>query len=132
MSQYANYFIRPVFKKDAQEKLVEDGELSKMTHIPVRAALNDQTCSVMHDDDVRLFTNYVMKHGQKIIARDLVEKAFEKVKRIQIEKYHKSPPEQKDKIELNPRKIFYDAVENCKPLLHLTPIKRGGVRYQVS
>jgi len=32
---------------------------------------------------------------------------------------------------LNPRKIFYDAVENCKPLLQLTPIKRGGVTYQV-
>ncbi|KAJ8929809.1 hypothetical protein NQ314_017406 [Rhamnusium bicolor] len=24
-----------------------------------------------------------------------------------------------------------NAVENCKPVMHLTPIKRGGVRYQV-
>lgn len=131
MSQYPNYYIRPVFKKEKQQELEKEGEITKIAHVPIRAALNDQTCSIMHDDAIRLFTNYVMKGGQKTLAREIVEKAFEKVKRIQIEKYHTSPPEKKEQIELNPRKIFYDAVENCKPLLQLTPIKRGGVRYQV-
>lgn len=72
-----------------------------------------------------------MKDGRKSLARDLVEKAFEKVKRIQLERYHKSSAEDKNNIELSPKKIFYKAVSNCKPILALTPIKRGGVKYQV-
>lgn len=74
-----------------------------------------------------------MEDGKKALARNLVEKAFENIKRIQIERYHLAKtPEAKAKIELNPRAILYQAVENSKPLLQLTPIKRGGITYQVS
>lgn len=74
-----------------------------------------------------------MRDGLKILARSLVEKSFENVKRMQIEKYHKCQNEEdKNKIELNPKIIFYNAIENCKPVMQLTPIKRGGVKYQVS
>lgn len=73
-----------------------------------------------------------MRHGLKTLARDLVEKALEKVKRIQLEKYHKADSEDdKKRIELNPKVIFHKAVLNCKPVLYLQPIKRGGVTYQV-
>lgn len=72
-----------------------------------------------------------MKSGQKVLARDLVEKAFENVKRMQLQKYHQATDEDKQKIELNPKTVFYRAVDNCKPLLQLAPIKRGGVTYQV-
>nr|CAD7592419.1 unnamed protein product [Timema genevievae] len=57
---------------------------------------------------------------------------FENVKRTQLERFNTSPtPELKENIETNPLIIFYRAVENCKPLLQLSPIKRGGVTYQV-
>lgn len=72
-----------------------------------------------------------MKDGRKILARELIEKTFETIKRIQLEKYHKASPEDKNSIELNPKQIFFKAVSNCKPILALTPIKRGGVTYQV-
>lgn len=73
-----------------------------------------------------------MHDGKKILARDLLEKSFENIKRIQVEKYHKCKNEEdKNNIELNPKVIFHKAVENCKPVISLTPIKRGGVRYQV-
>lgn len=73
-----------------------------------------------------------MKGGDKVLARELIEKSFEKIKRIQLEKYHKAKSEEeKMNIELNPKEIFHKAISNCKPLLQLTPIKRGGVRYQV-
>lgn len=73
-----------------------------------------------------------MRDGAKVLARGLVEQSFENIKRMQLEKYHKCQnDEDKEKIELNPRTILYKAVENCKPVLKLTPIKRGGVRYQV-
>lgn len=79
-----------------------------------------------------LFTNYLMRHGNKILARELVQKTFERIKRIQLEKYHKcKDDEEKKGVQLNPRAIFNQAVVNCKPVLHLTPIKRGGVKYLV-
>lgn len=72
-----------------------------------------------------------MREGKKVLARELVETAFENVKRIQLEKYHKASEEEKSTIELNPKQVFHKAVLNCKPVLALTPIKRGGVTYQV-
>nr|CAD7430909.1 unnamed protein product [Timema monikensis] len=131
-SQYAPYFIEPIFKKEKQEELYKTGEVEKISHVPIKAALNDQTSSVFYDEQVRKFTNYVMEGGKKTLARQLVEKTFENVKRTQLERFNISPtPELKEKIETNPLIVFYRAVENCKPLLQLSPIKRGGVTYQV-
>lgn len=74
-----------------------------------------------------------MSDGKKQLARLQVEKTLETIKRIQIEKYHKCENEEEKKtIELNPRIIVYKAMENCKPVLELTSIKRGGVKYQVN
>ncbi|KAF5280508.1 hypothetical protein FQA39_LY18030 [Lamprigera yunnana] len=132
MSQYPSYYIKPIYKKDAQEKLISSGEAQKLVHVPTRAALNDQTCSVYHDELINQFINYVMRKGKKVLARELVEKTMEKIKRVQLEKFHKAHKiEDKNKIELNPRTIMHKAILNGKPLLQLTPIKRGGVKYQV-
>ncbi|XP_057664710.1 28S ribosomal protein S7, mitochondrial [Diorhabda carinulata] len=132
MSQYPSYYIKPVYIKEAQEELIKSGEFQKLSHLPTRAALSDQTCSLAHDPLVNLMINYCMKEGNKVLARSLLEQCFEDIKRLQLEKYHKAKSEEeKLQINLNPRDIFHKAVENCKPLLQLTPIKRGGIKYQV-
>uniref|UniRef100_A0A2M4AKM8 Small ribosomal subunit protein uS7m n=1 Tax=Anopheles triannulatus TaxID=58253 RepID=A0A2M4AKM8_9DIPT len=132
MSQYGPHFIEPIVSKEEIGKLRETGELSKIAHVPIKAALANQTTSVFYDPLVSQFTNYVMKQGNKELARGLVEKGFENIKRMQLERYHLAESdEERAKIELNPRKLLHQAVENCRPLLQLTPIKRGGVRYQV-
>ncbi|XP_055638005.1 28S ribosomal protein S7, mitochondrial [Toxorhynchites rutilus septentrionalis] len=132
MSQYSPRFVDPVFKKESIVALEESGEISAIANMPVKAARNNDTCSVFHDDLVSKFINYVMKKGNKRLARELVEKGFENIKRIQLERYHLAESEEeKAKIELNPRVVLRRAVENSRPLLQLTPIKRGGVRYQV-
>lgn len=47
-------------------------------------------------------------------------------------KYHRAESEaEKAEIELNPVTILHKAVHNSMPILKLTPIKRGGVVYQV-
>lgn len=132
MSQYGPQFVEPVFKKQSIAALQESGEIKNIAHVPIKAARNNDTCSVFHDDLVSQFTNYVMKQGKKRLARELVEKGFENIKRLQLERYHLAESdEEREKIELNPRVLLEKAVENCRPLLQLTPIKRGGVRYQV-
>ena len=48
----------------------------------------------------------------------------------QIEKFNKADKEKQKEIETNPLKIFIDALENCKPILKLTTVKKGGISYQ--
>lgn len=132
MSQYSSHFVEPVFKKQKQAELYETGEAVNMSHLPIKAARNNDTASVFHDDRLSKFTNYIMKGGRKVLARDLVEKCFEAIKRIQLEKYNKAETdEDKSKIETNPINILHAAIENSRPVLNVSPIKRGGVRYQV-
>jgi small subunit ribosomal protein S7 len=120
-----------VFKKEKQNVLIESGEHLKLAHIPVKAARNNDTSSVFHDDQLSKFTNYVMKCGNKNLARELIEKSFENIKRAQLERYNLAEGEEKDKIETNPMNVLHKAIANCRPILHLTPIKRGGATYQV-
>lgn len=49
MSQYPKYYVEPVYKKEDQNQLVETGEYQKLTHLPTKAALIDQSCSPSHD-----------------------------------------------------------------------------------
>ena len=59
-------------------------------------------------------------------------KTLENIKLTQIEKYHKANSDfERETIELDPNKVMQQAVENCKPLLILKKIHRGGVVYQV-
>ncbi|CAH0397900.1 unnamed protein product [Chilo suppressalis] len=131
-TSFPDYFKNPIFRKEQQGKLIESGELSKLAAVPVKPPATYETCSVYHDPLVNKVINHVMEMGKKQLARSLVEKSFENIKRTQIERYHLAPtPEEKNKIELNPKIILHKAVENCKPLLQLSPIKRGGITYQV-
>lgn len=73
-----------------------------------------------------------MKNGNKKLATTLVQKAFEGVKRIQVERYHKATTsEAKADIELDPFVIFHRAVDNCTPILQLMSCRKGGITYQV-
>lgn len=73
-----------------------------------------------------------MRNGNKILAKKMVTMALERVKRIQLQRYHKSTDEDKEKIELDPFAIFHLALANCIPILHLEPCKKGGIQYQVT
>lgn len=132
MSVYHQHFVPPVYKKQKQAELFETGEAAKLAHLPILPARNIDSCSVFHDDRLSKFTNYIMRAGNKLLARTLVEKTFENIKRIQLEKYNKAQTdEEKSKVETNPLTILHKAIANSRPLLNVTPIKRGGVKYQV-
>lgn len=53
MSQYPSYYIPPVYSKELQTALIKNGEVNKLAHIPIKAALIDQTCSTIHDPAVK-------------------------------------------------------------------------------
>ncbi len=62
------------------------------------------------------FTNYVMLHGKKSLARKLMDETFEVIK----SKWHKKPQD-----------IFYKALENVMPKIEVRPKRVWGSIYQV-
>lgn len=78
------------------------------------------------------FTNMILRDGRSMTARTVVDKTMYKIKLKQVEKLNKATTEQeKAKIETDPVKIMLKAFDNCKPILKLTPVKKGGITYQV-
>ncbi|XP_063995783.1 small ribosomal subunit protein uS7m [Diachasmimorpha longicaudata] len=130
-SVFSPYHVKPVFSKDEQARMEESGEFAKMAHVPILPAMKAETSSEFFDPVVDKFINFVLRKGKKELARNLVEEAFEKIKRAQLERYHKATPEERVKIILSPRKILHVAVANCKPVMELMSMKKGGSNYRV-
>jgi len=63
------------------------------------------------------FINYVMKKGEKSLARKMVYKTLDEIKK-------------KTKIE-NPLEIFELAIKNASPMLEVKSRRVGGANYQV-
>ncbi|XP_006018322.1 28S ribosomal protein S7, mitochondrial isoform X2 [Alligator sinensis] len=136
-SRYAPAFLEPEVNKETLRKALT--ELSKeereqwefkTTH-PIKAAPSSVTSSVFSDPLISKFINMMMKHGNKILARNIMMQTLEAIKRKQMKKYHEASEEEKVNIECNPYTIFHQAVNNCKPIIGLGKIKRGGKVYQI-
>ncbi|XP_043594654.1 28S ribosomal protein S7, mitochondrial [Bombus pyrosoma] len=124
-------YVRPIYKKDEQEAILKETEDKKLDHVLIKPAYTSETCSDFHDKLVRKFTNYIMRKGKKKLARRLLDETFENIKIIKLNEYYNSPLEHRENIILDPKIIFYQAVENCTPILELQKILRGGITYQV-
>jgi len=132
MAQYNPFYRQPTYNPQKIKELHETGESEKLKFSPIKAALTNQTSSLFHDPIAAKFCNYIMKTGQRSIARELLDQTFETIKRIQLQKYHQSETsEEKAKIECNPIEILHKALSNAQPILMTVPIKRGGTKYQV-
>ncbi|KAJ8892349.1 hypothetical protein PR048_004929 [Dryococelus australis] len=113
-------------------KQVSFGIFTIPATLSIKVPRSFQYCNVGFSKLVLRNANLVNKNLAKEMFRELSEKAFENVKRVQLERYNKcSKPEDRERIETDPLNIMYKAVANTKPLLQLSPIKRGGVTYRV-
>ncbi|XP_029946273.1 small ribosomal subunit protein uS7m [Salarias fasciatus] len=136
-SRYNPYYLEPEVSKEAysrpeSELSAEEKELRDLKVLrPIKAATNESTSSVFNDPVVSKFINMMMKHGNKVLAREIMTQTLENIKKKQVEKYHKSTDGNKEEIECNPYTIFHQALENCKPVVGLASIQKGGKFYQV-
>uniref|UniRef100_A0A0B8RV70 Small ribosomal subunit protein uS7m n=1 Tax=Philothamnus irregularis TaxID=1899461 RepID=A0A0B8RV70_9SAUR len=120
------------YRKSPEEMSEEEKNKQQLKTIqPVKATKSSITSSVFYDPTISKFINMMMKGGDKILARTLMNQTLEVIKRKQLVKYHEADEEMKEKIECNPYKIFHQAIENCQPVIGLVGIIRGGKRYQV-
>ncbi|KAH8244130.1 hypothetical protein KR026_000125, partial [Drosophila bipectinata] len=128
MSVYPQHYVEPIVQKDKQ--IEQKNELPMLHHVPIKAALNKSSDTVFHDDTKEKLLNYITKKGNSALARSLLSKAFELIKRTQTERLNLAKGD-KDQVITNAEVLLKQAVENCRPLLQVTAIKRGGVTYQV-
>ncbi|KAJ0001458.1 hypothetical protein NQD34_006478 [Periophthalmus magnuspinnatus] len=136
-SRYNPYYLEPEVRKEAYsrpetELSAEEKEQRDLKALrPIKAATGGLTSSVYGDPVISKFVNMIMKNGDKILARDILMNTLENIKRKQVEKYHKASTGKKEEIECNPYTIFHQALENCKPVVGLASIQKGGKFYQV-
>ncbi|XP_020283465.1 28S ribosomal protein S7, mitochondrial [Pseudomyrmex gracilis] len=133
-SVFPNYYIQPKFRKDAQDALFqkENEEAKEIAHKQIKPATVIDTCSEFYDARVIKFTNTLMKNGDRKLATALMSKTFNRIKRFQLERYHKAKTaEEKDNVELDPLVVFHRALDNCTPILQLVPCRKGGITYQI-
>ncbi|XP_075536287.1 mitochondrial ribosomal protein S7 [Dermacentor variabilis] len=129
---YDKNYVEPFIGKKKLEELEASGEAEDFKFVPVKAALSDVSTSVFYDATLNKFINMLMREGKKALAKENVERGLFNVKRIQLAKYNRTTDEEsKSKIECNPVTILHKALENCRPVVELSPIKRGGITYQV-
>ncbi|XP_078347925.1 small ribosomal subunit protein uS7-like isoform X2 [Oculina patagonica] len=94
-----------------------------------RAADGHITSSVFDNEVVNKFVNCMMWDGKKSLSQKIFKMAMEEVKKEQLRKQRESS--KPELIETDPLQIFLAAVENSKPVIGVTGMKRGGKVYQV-
>ncbi|XP_063327801.1 small ribosomal subunit protein uS7m [Pelmatolapia mariae] len=136
-SRYNPYYLEPEVSKEAYsrpetELSAEEKEQRELKALrPIKAATSGVTSSVFDDPVVSKFINMMMEHGNKVLAREIMTQTLENIKKKQVEKYHKASEGEREAIECNPYTIFHQALENCKPVVGLASIQKGGKYYQV-
>lgn len=128
MSSYPKHYVEPIFSKETLAACKGLPEYNKLLHVPTKATKNDESSSIFYDRTVQKVMNYMTYGGNKKLARELLDKTMECIKRTQIERIHLGKAE--DTVA-DPYALLVKAIENCRPVLQVTAIKRGGVKYQV-
>lgn len=86
MSVYAPHFNEPIVKREEQQRLKEENSFKDLAHKEFKAARVDVTSSTLQDPVVSKFINYIMEGGKKELARRVLEKGFQNIKRSQLER----------------------------------------------
>ena len=123
-------FLEPVIKPGLKSLAPDDPR----RFLPVSPMNSNETSLITYDKLLDRFINTLMRQGDKQLTRTLVENALVRIKHTQLRAYRlKSPGEQSDSdlSKVDPLKVLHSAIENCRPVLRLEGIRRGGIMYQV-
>ncbi|TSX99879.1 28S ribosomal protein S7, mitochondrial [Bagarius yarrelli] len=136
-SRYNPYYLdaepcKEVYSIPESELSPEQKEEKELKTLrPIKAAKSSATSSPFHDPIISKFVNMMMQDGNKVLARGIMTQTLEMIKRKQVEKFHRAPTTEKKTVECDPYVIFNQAIENCKPIIGLVSIQKGGRNYQV-
>uniref|UniRef100_A0A8R1DU89 Small ribosomal subunit protein uS7m n=1 Tax=Caenorhabditis japonica TaxID=281687 RepID=A0A8R1DU89_CAEJA len=97
----------------------------------VKAMKSDSTPVFYRDSVIDKLVRVCTKDGEKETSRRNVLGALEIIKRRQYKAWAKASDEEKKNITVNPFEISRKAIKNCRPLMKLQGVTRGGTTYQV-
>jgi small subunit ribosomal protein S7 len=147
-----NYYgLAPLYTDNMYNQAVEEGRLDDLSYKQIRFNLLWETNSPLQDETLEKYLRYMQRDGRRHLMYELLHKTFYEIKTKQFRKLNKLEAKKaaaaaagkdssesitdeetnEETIELNPLKLFHTAVENCKPYVIVTKIKRGGAIYQV-
>lgn len=103
-----------------------------MYTVNIRAAPTCNYYSTFYDPVIEKFSKFVLKKGRGDLAYGILRDTMRQIKIAQLKKYHNAPdgPE-KDAIELNPYKVFHEAMNNVSPTLGLKQSKRAATVFYI-
>uniref|UniRef100_A0A0K0DX12 Small ribosomal subunit protein uS7m n=1 Tax=Strongyloides stercoralis TaxID=6248 RepID=A0A0K0DX12_STRER len=122
-------FIEPTVDYDELQKPLEIDDERKFKH--AKAMNFDQSPVFYRNHVVDKLVRVCMKDGKKDVVRKDVLEALEIMKRRQYKSWLKASDEEKKNIELNPFVIAEKGISNCKPMLRIQKIVKGGITYSV-
>lgn len=96
-------------------------------HVP-KAPESHESPSFLHDPVAKKFINCMMWDGKKTLSQRLFKETLEIVKQTQLSRYKSG---EKEAI-LDPLALFHKAIENSKPIMGTTGVRRGGKLFHVS
>jgi len=129
-SMYSDRFVDPLPDPQhyADNPPSDEDEISLKL---VKAAPTNQTYSVFYDPDYAKFERLVLKQGKGLIANSILKKTMAHIKHVQVKKYHEASEAEKSTIEVNPLKVFHEALNNVKPIVSVRNLKHGANTYRV-
>uniref|UniRef100_A0AC35U8Y5 Ribosomal_S7 domain-containing protein n=1 Tax=Rhabditophanes sp. KR3021 TaxID=114890 RepID=A0AC35U8Y5_9BILA len=122
-------FVEPTLDMDELAKPIDADDQRKFLY--AKAMHFDQSPVFYRNHVVDKLVRVCMKDGKKDVVRKNVLSALEIIKRRQYKVWAKANAEEKNGIELNPFTITEKAMLNCRPMMKLQGVTRGGVTYQV-
>lgn len=151
------YGFRPLYTDHMYNDAAEQGRLEDLSYQQVRFNLLWETNSPLQDDVVEKYLRYMQRDGRRWLLYELLHNTFYEIKTIQYRRWKKLEAKKaaaaaaaaskdgknkkaaqaslsdddEESLELNPVQMFHTAIDNCKPQVLTTKIKRGGAVYQV-
>lgn len=124
-------FEDPLKNREEIRKIQKTPEYERKVNVPVKAALQDASCSMLLDPLLQKFVKIVTEHSNGQLGEKIWIETCRRIKEIQLAKYYDATDDKRGDIELNPRVIVRGAIENCRPLMSLQKVKVGSVTYYV-
>ncbi|GMT24040.1 hypothetical protein PFISCL1PPCAC_15337 [Pristionchus fissidentatus] len=125
----AKVFREPITDREELKKpLAADDERNFLF---IKALKSDETPTFYRNHVVDKLVRVCMTDGRKETSRKNVLSALEIIKRKQYQTWLNALEDQKSKIELSAFKIVEEGINNCKPLMKLQGVIRGGTKYDV-
>lgn len=98
----------------------------------VQPESNARSSSIFDDPFWHRVIGHFLREGKRAEYEDMIREVMYLIKRDQLKGWRNaSSEEERKKFELDPLELMRKAVDNCKPVVWIKEVKKGGVTYQV-